>query len=164
MLARAENHQNRVIEQINLSLLLQQIALKYQAQIDNKSLILEVDIQSNLLVQGFTHSLDRVFMNLIENAIYYTPSNGKISILACQIERQIEIAIIDTGVGIAADDLERIFDRFWRGDRARTRWAGGSGLGLAIARSIVEQHHGSIEVQSQLGEGSTFAVRLPIIL
>jgi two-component system, OmpR family, manganese sensing sensor histidine kinase len=66
-------------------------------------------------------------------------------------------------VGIAADDLERIFDRFWRGDRSRTRWEGGSGLGLAIVKSIVIQHHGLIEVQSKLGKGSQFIVRLPSV-
>jgi two-component system, OmpR family, manganese sensing sensor histidine kinase len=163
ILARAENDRDPVAEQIDLTLLLQQIAGKYQPQFDAKSLILELDIQSNLSVRGYMHNLDRVLMNLIENAIHYTPSDGKISILACRIERQIEISIIDTGVGIAADDLERIFDRFWRGDRARTRWSGGSGLGLAIVKSIVEQHYGSIEVESKLGSGSKFIVRLPAL-
>jgi signal transduction histidine kinase len=67
-------------------------------------------------------------------------------------------------VGIAANDLDRIFDRFWRVDRSRTRWEGGSGLGLAIARSIVERYHGSISVQSKLGDGSRFIVRLPSIV
>lgn len=164
ILARAESSQNKVIEQIDLAPIVQQLAIKYQLQIEAKSLILNVDIQPNLLVIGSITSLDRVLMNLIENAIHYTPSGGKIEILARRIDRQIEIAIIDTGVGIATTDLERIFDRFWRGDRSRTRWEGGSGLGLAIARSIVEQHHGSISVQSNLGEGSKFIVRLPAIL
>jgi two-component system, OmpR family, manganese sensing sensor histidine kinase len=164
LLARAENDRNRVADRIDLTLLLQQLTSKYQPQIDAKSLILELDIQSELSVKGYINSLDRVFMNLIENAISYTPSGGTIKIVAQQIERQIEIDISDTGVGIAPDDLERIFDRFWRGDRARTRWEGGSGLGLAIVKSIVEQHDGSIEVQSKLGEGSKFIVRLPTIV
>ena len=161
LLARAENDRNRVLEQIDLTLLLHQIASKYQPRIDAKFLILELAIQSELSVKGYITSLDRVFMNLIENAISYTPLGGTIKIVAQQIERQIEIGISDTGVGIAPDDLERIFDRFWRGDRARTRWEGGSGLGLAIVKSIVEQHDGSIEVQSKLSEGSKFIVRLP---
>ena len=176
ILARAENDLDNATDQIDLALLLQQIATKYQPQIDAKSMTLEVAIQPDLWLQGSTNSLDRVFINLLENAIHYTPSGGKIMILAdspgrgcgtrqrlCQrqrIDRQIEIAIIDTGVGIATTDLDRIFDRFWRGDRSRTRWEGGSGLGLAIAKSIVEQHHGSIEVKSKLGEGSQFMVRL----
>ena len=179
LLARAEKdcrsdklHQSdRTSEQIALTLLLQQIVATYRSEIDAKSLELDLNIQSNLSVWGYISSPDRqampligrVFINLIENAIHYTPSGGKISILAHQIDRQVEIRIIDTGVGIAASDLERIFDRFWRGDRSRTRWAGGSGLGLAIAKSIVEQHHGSIDVQSKLGEGSQFIVRLPAI-
>ena len=73
---------------------------------------------------------------------------------------RFEITIADTGVGIADCDLDRIFDRFWRGDRSRTYWEGGSGLGLVIARSLVEQQRGSIEVQSKLGEGSKFIVKL----
>lgn len=179
ILARAEKdcrsdklHQSdRAVEQIDLSLLLQQIATTYRSQLDAKSLELDLNIQSNLSIRGFISSPDRqampligrVFINLIENAIHYTPSGGKISILASQIERQVEIRVIDTGVGIAASDLELIFERFWRADRSRTRWAGGSGLGLAIAKSIVEQHRGSIYVQSKLGEGSQFIVTLPAI-
>jgi two-component system, OmpR family, manganese sensing sensor histidine kinase len=161
ILARAENNRDKVTDRVDLVLLLQRIAIKYQPQIEAKSLILEVDIKPNLSLMGYISSLDRLFVNLLENAIHYTSSGGKIRISACQIERQIEITIIDTGVGIAPNDLERIFDRFWRGDRSRTRWEGGSGLGLAIAKSIVEQHHGSIDVQSKLDEGSQFIVRLP---
>ncbi len=163
ILARAEADLDSATEQIDLALLLQQIATKYQAQIDAKSMTLEVGIQADLWLQGYSNSLHRVFINLLENAIHYTLSGGKIRISADRIDRQIEIAIIDNGVGITPDDLERIFDRFWREDRSRTRWEGGSGLGLAIARSIVEQHHGSIRVQSKLGEGSQFIVRLPSI-
>jgi two-component system, OmpR family, manganese sensing sensor histidine kinase len=163
ILARAENDRDKFIEQVDLVLLLQIITIKYQPQIEAKSLSLEVDIQSNLSVFGSNNSLDCLFANLIGNAIHYTLSGGKIRVLAARTEKQIEIAIIDTGVGIAPDDLERIFDRFWRGDRSRTRWEGGSGLGLAIVKSIVEQHQGSIEVQSELGAGSQFIVRLPSI-
>jgi two-component system, OmpR family, manganese sensing sensor histidine kinase len=163
ILARSEDRRDKVTEQIDLTLLLQQIAIKYQSQVDSRPLILEINIQPNLSVRGHIHNLDRVFINLLENAIHYTPSGGKIRILADRVDRQIEIEIIDTGVGIAPNDLERIFDRFWRGDRSRTRWEGGSGLGLAIAKSIVEQHHGSIRVQSKLGEGSQFIVRVPSI-
>lgn len=162
MLARADNYRYTT-EQIDLALLLEQIAARYQPQIDAKSLRLEIDLQPDLLVRGHVSNLDRVFVNLLENALHYTSLGGKISILAARTDRQIEIIIIDTGVGIATADLDLIFDRFWRGDRARTRWEGGSGLGLAIARSIVEQHHGSLTAQSKLGEGSTFIVRLPTV-
>ena len=163
ILARAEDDRNLATEQLNLNLVLTAIVVRYQSQIDAKSLTLEVAIQPNLWFQGSTNHLDRVFVNLLENAIHYTPVAGEIRILASRVEHQIEIAIIDTGVGIAADDLERIFDRFWREDRSRTQWAGGSGLGLSIARSIVKQHRGSIEVQSELGKGSKFIVRLPLV-
>ncbi len=161
ILARAETDVDSAMEQIDLTLLLQQIAAKYQPQIEAKFITLEVAIQPSLWLYGCNNNLHRVFINLLENAIHHTPSDREIRILAEQIENQIEIAIIDTGVGIAADDLERVFDRFWRGDRSRTSWKGGSGLGLAIAKSIVEQHYGSIDVQSKLGAGSKFTIRLP---
>jgi two-component system, OmpR family, manganese sensing sensor histidine kinase len=162
--SRSERLYQQATEEVDLTLLLQQAVTKYRPQIEDKLMTLKVDIQPNLSVLGYISSLDRVFINLIENAIHYTPSGGKISILAHRIERQIQITIVDTGVGIAAEDLDRIFDRFWRGDRSRTRWEGGSGLGLAIVRLIVERHHGSIEVQSKLGGGSKFIIRLPTIV
>jgi two-component system, OmpR family, manganese sensing sensor histidine kinase len=164
ILARAENDLDSATERIDLALLLQQIATKYQPQIAAKYLILDVNIKSNLSIIGSINSIDRLFVNLIENAIYYTPSGGTIRLLADKTEKQVEISIIDTGVGITPNNLDQIFDRFWRGDRSRTQWAGGSGLGLAIAKSIVEQHHGSIEVQSKLDEGSQFIVRLPTMV
>ncbi len=154
ILARGDSDRHIDLEAIDLTLLLQTIVAKYPT--------FEVNIQPNLWVYGSANSLDRVFANLIENAVHYTPADGKIEIVTQVIDRQIEIAIIDTGIGIATADLERVFDRFWRGDRSRTRWEGGAGLGLAIARSIVEQHRGSILVKSELGIGSQFIVRLPI--
>jgi two-component system, OmpR family, manganese sensing sensor histidine kinase len=163
ILARVENNRALLMEQINLDLLLLKVITEYRARFDTKNLSLEVDINPDLLTLGSNNNLYRVFANLVENAIHYTPVDQKIIISARQNDRQIEVAIVDTGIGIATDDLTQIFERFWRGDRSRTRWEGGSGLGLAIAKSIVEQHHGSIEVQSKLGEGSQFIVRLPSI-
>jgi two-component system, OmpR family, manganese sensing sensor histidine kinase len=163
ILARSEDRQDSMMELLDLTLLLERVSIEYQPQITAKSSTLIIDLQPSLSILGDLNSLNRLFGNLLENAIHYTPDSAKISILAHQIDRQIEIMISDTGVGIAADDLERIFDRFWRGDRSRTRWEGGSGLGLAIVKSIVIQHHGLIEVQSKLGKGSQFIVRLPSV-
>jgi two-component system, OmpR family, manganese sensing sensor histidine kinase len=154
ILARGDSDRYIDLEPVNLTLLLQTIVAKYPT--------FEANIQPNSWVYGSANSLDRVFANLIENAVHYTPADGKIEIVTQVIDRQIEIAIIDDGIGIATADLDRVFDRFWRGDRSRTRWKGGAGLGLAIARSIVEQHRGSISVKSELGIGSQFIVRLPV--
>jgi len=80
-----------------------------------------------------------------------------------KIDHAVAIAITDTGIGIAPEDLKFVFDRFWRADRARSRRVGGTGLGLAIAQTIAQQHRGEITVSSQLGVGSCFQVRLPIV-
>ncbi|KDE48533.1 hypothetical protein DI43_03230 [Geobacillus sp. CAMR12739] len=103
-----------------------------------------------------------MWLNLIHNAIKFTPKGGTITI---QLQRRGEQAIItfsDTGPGISEHDQPRIFERFYKADKSRHRAAGGSGLGLSIAKKIVDIHHGTISVQSQPGEGATFIVELPI--
>ena len=104
----------------------------------------------------------RAIVNLLTNAINYTPSGGKIYLSARSDHgNRLRIKIKDTGAGISPEDINRIFDRFYRGEKSRTREAGGSGLGLAITREIVARHHGNVEVESTLGQGSTFTIVLP---
>ncbi len=107
--------------------------------------------------------LSQVWMNLINNGIKFTPQGGKISIkLCCQGDR-IEFSITDTGPGIAEEDRARIFERFYKADKSRTRSEEeGSGLGLSIVKKIIDMHQGTIDMQSELGQGSTFTVSLPI--
>jgi two-component system, OmpR family, manganese sensing sensor histidine kinase len=114
-------------------------------------------------VRGYEDQLYRLFTNLIVNAIKYTPNGGKVDIRLTQTIDQAEIKICDSGVGISAQHLPQLFDRFYRVDESRTQSAGGTGLGLAIAKQIVETHQGEITISSMLGEGSTFTVHLPII-
>ena len=99
--------------------------------------------------------------NLIHNAIQYTPADGVVTIRLESAERNAIITIQDNGIGIAAEDLPHIFDRFYRVQADRSRNTGGTGLGLAIVRAIVQAHHGSIQVDSQLDLGSKFIVTLP---
>jgi signal transduction histidine kinase len=103
---------------------------------------------------------EQVLVNLLGNAIHYTET-GTITLKAWAEDTQVWIAVIDTGVGIAEADLPYVFERFWRADRSRSRHSGGSGIGLAISRHLVELQHGTIEVESTLGEGSTFRFCLP---
>jgi signal transduction histidine kinase len=102
----------------------------------------------------------QVFDNLVGNAFRYTPQNGEIVLAAKADDQAIHLQVRDNGSGIAPEDLPNIFDRFYRGDKARQQ-NGESGLGLAIARSIVEAHGGTIAVQSAPGEGATFTIILP---
>ncbi|MGB7436504.1 MAG: ATP-binding protein, partial [Candidatus Acidiferrum sp.] len=100
---------------------------------------------------------------ILDNALKYTPSGGSVEMRAFANAEEGVIEIEDTGVGIAADDLPRIFDRFYRADQARSREVPGSGLGLSIARWIAETHKGRIEVESRLGEGSVFRIVIPLL-
>jgi PAS domain S-box-containing protein len=105
----------------------------------------------------------QVLRNLVENAVKYSPGGGEIVVVAQAGPDQVEVSVSDQGIGIAAEDLERIFDRFYQVDSASTRKVGGSGLGLSICKAIVEAHGGRIWVESELGRGSTFYVSLPSI-
>jgi heavy metal sensor kinase len=107
------------------------------------------------------NALRRVMDILLDNAFKYTPSPGKVTLSAEEIDARIVIAVEDTGVGIAPGDQTRIFERFYRVDKARSRQLGGSGLGLAIAKWIVTLHQGSITMESELGKGTVFRVKIP---
>ena len=99
--------------------------------------------------------------NLVLNAIYYTPG-GEITISTLRDQDRVVICVHDKGIGIAAEDLTHIFERFYRADDARGTQNGGLGLGLTITKTIIDRHAGTLNVQSRLGEGSEFSIRLPI--
>ena len=102
----------------------------------------------------------KAIIKLVENAITYTPEGGSITIGTHQWQDQTIISVQDTGIGITADDLPHIFERFYRADQARSTATGGHGLGLSIAQSIIEAHGGSLKAESAPGKGSTFTVTL----
>jgi len=128
-----------------------------------KRLTFKEDIQSSeLFVEGDSHALHRLFLILIDNAVKYTSSGGSITVEIKRINASAVAEFRDTGIGISADDLPNIFERFYRADKARSRVFGGVGLGLSIARWVAEAHRGSIEVHSTVDTGSVFRVRLPL--
>ncbi|TWP47596.1 HAMP domain-containing histidine kinase [Lentzea tibetensis] len=105
--------------------------------------------------------LRQILANLVTNALRYTPPGGTVRLSAQRIGDRVRIEVADTGIGIAADDLPHVFDRFWRADRSRTRETGGSGLGLAIVHGLVRAHDGTISVASTVGHGTKFTIELP---
>ena len=115
-----------------------------------------------LLVTGDSVLLHRVGFILIENALKYTPAGGQVQVRLRQDGAAVVLDVSDSGIGIAAEDLPHVFDRFWRADKARSRGAGGTGLGLSIARDIVGRAGGTVTVESTPGVGSTFRVMLPL--
>jgi len=114
------------------------------------------------IIYGDENWLFHAVHNLVENAVKYTPEEGKIRIRACNDDKELSISVADSGIGIAESDMDRIFERFYRADHSRGSHTGGSGLGLAIAKDIVSIFNGNITVESRLGSGSTFIIHLPL--
>jgi len=133
-----------------------------QAQVTGIDLVMNAEGESGFEIMADVGRLDQILTNLLSNAFRHTPSGGKISIIAEPIKNGVRIFVQDTGEGIPPQDLPFIFDRFWRGDRSRSRVDGThSGLGLAIVKKLVEIHQGTISVASQPGKGTLFTINLP---
>lgn len=134
-------------------------ALKPQA--DAKKQRLSVEIFSELSLVGDRQELEVALKNLLENAIHYTGEGGEINITAEKRSGEVRISVIDTGIGIPSQDLNRIFERFYRVEKSRSKEQGGTGLGLSIVKHIAEAHGGRVEVQSEVGKGSRFTLIIP---
>jgi len=128
----------------------------------DKSISVALFIPPNLpRIKGDEKRLAQVFLNLLDNAIKYTTAGGKVTLHASLKDKVVQVDISDTGIGISEKDLPRIFERFYRVDKARSRELGGTGLGLSIVKHIVQAHNGQAWVQSALGKGSTFSFTIP---
>jgi signal transduction histidine kinase len=179
-LARGDQSVAPALEPVDLTLVLRDVQDVGEALAMGKPVEVRLDAPEHLPVDGAAGPLRRLFLNLVSNAVKFT-DRGVVSMQARVVDeapppatgeeiqaplprpagqRWIEVAVRDTGAGIPADALPRVFDRFYRADAARER-SGGTGLGLAIARMIAEQHGGTLDAESELGRGSTFTVRLP---
>jgi heavy metal sensor kinase len=148
--------------EVNLGKLISNLSTDVEILCQEKGLSFQSGETQDLVVQGDEARLRELFMNLSDNAIRYTPTPGTVSVSLRREGQMAVVAITDTGVGIPAEDIPLIFERFYRVDKSRARAEGGSGLGLAICRHIAEAHGGKIEVESQVGAGSTFSVWLPL--
>ncbi|GAE34107.1 sensor histidine kinase [Halalkalibacter akibai] len=125
-----------------------------------KDIFLDLVIEGDTTLEGDAARLKQIAINLVNNAIMYTPSGGKVTIFLKGRDSRVELDVIDTGVGISENELPRIFERFYRIDRARSRNSGGTGLGLAIVKHLVEAHAAKITVNSEIGKGTTFSIEL----
>jgi len=148
--------------EVNVGELINNLATDAEILCREKGLTFQLGELQDLVVKGDQARLRELFMNLLDNAIRYTPAPGTVSISVRREGQMAVVAVTDTGVGIPAEDIPFIFERFYRVDKSRSRTEGGTGLGLAICKHIAEAHGGTIEVQSQVGAGSTFSVWLPL--
>lgn len=162
-LARVESPEFRLERRpVLLDQVVREAVAQFQPRFAEKTVALQAHLPPEpVTVLGDADRLNQVLVNLLANALQFTPEGGQVEVVLQEEDRVARLAVRDTGCGIAPEDLPHIFERFYRGDRSRARTTGGAGIGLTIVKHIVERHGGTISVESQVGEGSTFQVVLP---
>lgn len=149
------------IQKLDLRLLLEEVITIINGKAVEKEIQLKFFCKlEKVFIEGDADRLKQVFINLIGNAINYTPREGEVTVILLDNGENVRIHVKDSGVGIEKEEIPRIFERFYRVDRARSRNSGGTGLGLAIVKHLVEAHQGTISVRSELGKGSEFIIEL----
>ena len=151
------------VTEVDVDTVVSEAISRHKVAADNANIEVRTDAPSGLRVLGDQTLLVTALANLVSNAIAYSPRGSLVSISRRRRGDSIEIAVTDRGIGIALEDQERVFERFFRGDKARSRATGGSGLGLAIVKHVAANHNGSIGVWSKPGTGSTFTLSIPAI-
>lgn len=150
-----------IFSDLNVSETVENVIMTMEALIFENDILLDYDIEPNLLTHGNAEQISQVVMILLDNALKYTKRKGKVNVLLKKAHNNIVLSITNTGKGIPEDSLSKIFDRFYRVDKSRSRNSGGYGLGLPIAKAIVTQHSGRISAKSAVNESTTFTVELP---
>ena len=150
------------VEPVDLVGLAKEVTGGYSDLAEERRISLESELQPHVTMRGDRAQLGLLLSNLLDNALRYTPAKGTVCVRLGASESRATIQVSDTGQGIPAGELARVFERFYRVDKARARQTGGTGLGLAIVRHVAEAHGGTVGVESELGRGSTFTVVLPV--
>lgn len=138
---------------------LQNIVISLDPQWSEKNICIVADLQKTE-ISADEELLSHVWINILQNAIKFTPNNGTINISLSNCEEKTLCSISDNGIGIEIEQQERIFERFYKGDKSRNRSEGGNGLGLSLVKKIVELHGGKINLESTVGKGTTFTITL----
>jgi signal transduction histidine kinase len=163
LLARADQGTYEVhFSEVDLVGLAHELFEDSEVLAEPKRIRISLKVGEPVMIVGDRVRLRQLCLNLIDNAIKYTPEGGSVTIAVERLDGTALFRVQDTGIGIPPDELGRVFDRFYRVDKARSRDMGGAGLGLSIARWIAELHRGSIDVKSTIDRGSTFTVTLPL--
>ena len=148
---------NLSVEKVNVITIINEVItiVNRKAEEKNISILFEKDMEP-IIIEADPYRLKQIFINIVSNALAYTTNNGSVAIKVTNDSSKVYIDIEDTGIGIEQSEIPRIFERFYRVDRARSRNSGGTGLGLAIVKHLVEAHKGLVTVQSEVGKGSVF--------
>jgi two-component system OmpR family sensor kinase len=163
LLARADSGVLRMAHQpVALHELVAEVAAQMQKMANKQGVTLHLEDLAPVTISGDREQLQRLLLNLIDNAIKYTPAGGSVSLSLHVEDGQAQISVTDTGIGLSEAEQAQIFTRFYRAAAARSQGGGGAGLGLCLAQSIAEAHGGKIQVRSNPGQGSTFTVALPV--
>jgi two-component system phosphate regulon sensor histidine kinase PhoR len=160
-IARMEAGYRPRVEKVDLAATVDAVLSTLQVKAEAKSITLEKTMPGGLSASAERAAVEQILTNLVENAIKYTPSGGKVSVSAETRGQRTRITVADTGPGIPSEHLPRLFERFYRVDDARSRDIGGTGLGLAIVKHLVLANGGDVSVESESGRGSRFIVTLP---
>jgi two-component system sensor histidine kinase SenX3 len=162
-LSRIESDEEAVRDDVSVSLFVAEAVERVRPASEQQGISIEVEEPpARLVVLGDRRQLVSATYNLLENAVKYSDPGSTVRVRARTDGRWIDLSVEDHGIGIPRRDLERVFERFYRVDRARSRETGGTGLGLAIVRHVASNHAGEVRVESREGEGSTFTLRLPV--
>jgi len=146
---------------VDLAALVADVAARLSTQAEKADITLTNTIRAPLKVSADRDEMAQVLVNLLDNAIAYTPRGGIVTLSAYEAPQSVTVSVADTGIGILSHDIPRLFERFYRADKARSRASGGTGLGLSIVRHIVENHGGTVGVESEYNKGSVFSFTLP---
>jgi len=151
-------------EPTDITLSIRSVTQHLHSQFDEKRVVLDVDLPTGIpQVQADEDRINQVLINLVGNALQYTPSGGEVRVSAVKLGSEIQVSIEDTGIGIPAEHLPHLFTRFYRVDKSRSRVGGGSGIGLTIAKHLIDAHGGRIWAESEgVGRGSRFSFTLPV--
>ena len=162
LLSRADADEEILsIDDLDLSSLLGELITSYDAVVKQRGIFMDAVIKEGVFIKGDHDRMRQLIVILLDNAVKYTEAGGSIDIDLSADKNKINLEISDTGMGIEQEEIERVFDRYYRGKKSRQKNPDGSGLGLAIAKLITKEHGGTIFVKSQLGEGSVFTISLP---
>lgn len=158
----SKKNKNSIVE-FDLGELAKKCTEKFEIEVRKRNQSLECFVTADVPpVQADKDGIERVIINIISNSVKYTPNGGKINVYVGYVHNDAYVKIKDTGIGIPKDDLDKVFERFYRVDKARSRKLGGTGLGLSIAKEIIEQNNGNINVSSKVGQGTEVVIRIPV--